>query len=198
MADTIQRNMSAKSEKVFKTMLSYIEAAYRRFTTKQALVVDRLYIRFVRHNRRLIQVVRQVMSFLSITAATILFIQSQAISKESSRIVLIESDTPTEALLAKPGTYLGEKFLFEQSHSGDVRVKIGIWEAGAGESIIKEFPFTEYVLMISGRVIVTEEDGASMEFVAGDTFVIPKGWSGTWDVKERMKKQIVRIGSASL
>lgn len=111
---------------------------------------------------------------------------------------MIESDTPTKALLAKPGTYLGEKFLFEQSHSGDVRVKIGIWEADAGESIIKEFPFTEYVLMISGRVIVTEEDGASMEFVAGDTFVILKGWSGTRDVKERMKKQIVRIGSASL
>ncbi len=50
--------------------------------------------------------------------------------------------------------------------------------------------------MISGIVTVTEKDGPSMTFKAGDTFVIPKGWSGLWDVKERMKKQIVRIGSA--
>ena len=49
--------------------------------------------------------------------------------------------------------------------------------------------------MISGIVTVTEKDGTSMTFKAGDTFVIPKGWSGLWDVQERMKKQIVRIGS---
>ena len=111
-------------------------------------------------------------------------------------ISIVDSATPTEALLAKPGTYLGEKFTFEESHRGVVTVRIGVWEAGAGKSILTDFPFTEYVLMISGRVIVTEQDGTSMEFTAGDTFVIPKGWSGVWDVQERMKKQIVRIGSA--
>ena len=51
--------------------------------------------------------------------------------------------------------------------------------------------------MISGRVVVTETDGTAMEFKAGDTFVIPKGWIGTRDVKEGMKKQIVRVGDAS-
>ncbi len=118
-----------------------------------------------------------------------------AIADDSPRIALVDSSTPTEALMAKPGTYLGEKFTFEDEHPGDVLVRVGVWEAGAGKTVLKNFPFTEYVLMISGRVIVIEEDGASMEFVAGDTFVIPKGWSGVWDVQERMKKQIVRIGS---
>ena len=123
---------------------------------------------------------------------------SIAVSDDSPRISLVDSSTPTQALLAKPGTYLGEAFTFEEVHSGDTRIRIGVWEAGAGKSVIKKFPFTEYVLMISGRVVVTEEDGASREFSTGDTFVIPKGWSGVWDVKERMKKQIVRIGSVEL
>jgi len=78
-------------------------------------------------------------------------------------------------------------------HSGDVQVRVGVWEAGMGKLVLDNFPFTEYVLMISGSVIVTEENGVSMTFKAGDTFVIPKGWSGVWDVQERMKKQIVRV-----
>lgn len=120
---------------------------------------------------------------------------STATADDSPRIALVDSSTPTEVLLAKPGTYLGEKFTFEDKHFGDVVVRVGVWEAGASRTRLQNFPFTEYVLMISGRVIVIEEDGTSSTFVAGDTFVIPKGWSGIWDVQERMKKQIVRIGS---
>jgi len=29
--------------------------------------------------------------------------------------------------------------------------------------------------MISGRLVITNEDGSSNEFVAGDPFVMPKG-----------------------
>ena len=50
--------------------------------------------------------------------------------------------------------------------------------------------------MISGSV--TDNNCVSNVFSAGDTFVTPKGCSGVWDVQERMKKQIVRIGSAEL
>ncbi len=137
------------------------------------------------------------MKILSIETVLLFAGLTTATADESPRIALVDSSSPTEALLAKPGTYLGEKITFEDKHSGDVLVQIGVWEAGAGKSILKNFPFTEYVLMISGSVIVTEEDGTSRSFVAGDTFVIPKGWSGVWDVQERMKKQIVRIGDVT-
>jgi uncharacterized cupin superfamily protein len=123
---------------------------------------------------------------------------ARGLASEIPRIVPVESSTPTEALLAKPGTYIGEKFTFEDKHSGDVLVRVGVWEAGMGKTVIENFPFTEYVLMISGIVIVTDRVGTSRKFSAGDTFVIPKGWSGDWDVQERMKKQIVRIGAAKL
>jgi len=137
------------------------------------------------------------MKILSIETVLLFAGLTTAMADESPRIVLVDSSSPTEALLAKPGTYLGEKITFEDKHSGDVLVQIGVWEAGAGKTTLKNFPFTEYVLMISGSVIVTEEDGTSRSFVAGDTFVIPKGWSGIWDVQERMKKQIVRIGDVT-
>jgi hypothetical protein len=138
------------------------------------------------------------MKILSVVCVVLLASLTRVMASEAPRIAVVESSTPTETLLAKPGTYLGEKFTFEDKHSGDVLVRIGVWEAGAGKTVIKNFPFTEYVLMISGSVIVTDKGGIPRKFLAGDTFVIPKGWSGDWDVQERMKKQIVRIGGANL
>ena len=137
------------------------------------------------------------MKTISIAITVILFLLTSVIANENKRISIIDSDTPTNALMAKPGSYLGETFTFEEQHSGNITVKVGVWEAGAGELNLSNFPFTEYVLMISGVVTVTEKDGVSNTFKAGDTFVIPKGWTGTRDVKERMKKQIVRIGNST-
>ena len=138
------------------------------------------------------------MKFLVAVIAMLFIAPGHLIASEAPLISVVESATPTEALMAKPGTYIGEKFTFEDQHTGDVIVRVGVWEAGIGKSVIRDFPFTEYVLMISGSVIVTDQGGAPRAFFAGDTFVIPKGWSGEWDVQERMKKQIVRIGSADL
>ena len=69
-----------------------------------------------------------------------------------------------------------------------------MWEAGVSKTYLEDYPFTEYVLMISGHLVVTNDDGSVMEFRAGDTFVMPKGFSGLWDIRERMKKQMVQIG----
>lgn len=135
------------------------------------------------------------MKRLCIAVAGFIFCISNSFADDTMNITVIDSATPTKALMAKPGTYLGETFTFEEKHTGDVSVKVGVWEAGIGKLTLSNFPFTEYVLMISGKVIVTAKDGNSNTFEAGDTFVIPKGFTGTWDVKERMKKQIVRIGT---
>lgn len=107
--------------------------------------------------------------------AASLFCASFVSAEVAPRISVIDSETQVEALMAKPGTFLGETFTFEEMHSGEVTVKVGVWEAGMGELILNNFPFTEYVLMISGSVIVTEKDGLAKTFGAGDTFVIPKG-----------------------
>ena len=138
------------------------------------------------------------MKILLVVSLLLLACLTRVMASNTPQIAIVESSTPTEALLAKPGTYIGEKFTFEDKHSGDILVRVGVWEAGMGKTVIENFPFTEYVLMISGSVIVTDKDGTSRKFLAGDTFVIPIGWSGDWDVQERMKKQIVRIGNAKL
>ena len=85
--------------------------------------------------------------FWMVALATV-FGCGSAVADTSSRIAIIDSATPTKPLLARPGTYLGETFTFEQDHEGNVNVKVGVWEAGIGELVLVNFPFTEYVLSL--------------------------------------------------
>ena len=133
-----------------------------------------------------------------ICTAFLLASSSIVLAADAPPIELVDSATPTDEIPAKPGVYVGQKITFDDMHSGDVIVRVGVWEAGVSKTYLEDYPFTEYVLMISGHLVLTNEDGTSNEFKAGDTFVMPKGWSGTWDVQEHTKKQMVQIGDPTV
>ena len=41
----------------------------------------------------------------------------------------------------------------------------------------------EFVLVLSGKLILTEPNGTRHEFVPGDTLVLPVGYTGTWEMQ---------------
>ena len=47
-------------------------------------------------------------------------------------------------------------------------------------AITDPFPHDEFVLVLSGKLIPTDAAGQLHEFVAGDSLMIPKGFTGTW------------------
>jgi len=47
---------------------------------------------------------------------------------------------------------------------------------------------TEVFYVFSGRGYVSDEDGQRHHFGPGDTVVLPKGWSGRWDILEAIHK----------
>ncbi len=44
------------------------------------------------------------------------------------------------------------------------------------------FPHDEFILILSGKLILTGSDGVSQEYVAGDSLVLPRGFTGTWQM----------------
>ena len=69
---------------------------------------------------------------------------------------------------------------------------VEVYEDGPGTYQFAEpFMFDEFVQVQSGRVILTETDGEPQEFVTGDSFVVPKGWTGTWQMFENYRELIV-------
>jgi uncharacterized cupin superfamily protein len=63
----------------------------------------------------------------------------------------------------------------------------GIWTSTAGKWRVR---YTEHELcvLIEGRVRLESVTGVRYELKAGDAFVVPAGFEGTWEVAEPCKK----------
>jgi len=105
-------------------------------------------------------------------------------------------DLPVEAPFIPPEDVL------EGSHQprGEVLYRgeelvMEIFEHGPA-TFASAFSYDEYVLVLSGKLILTDAGGQVHEFVAGDSLVIPKGFTGTWKVLGNYR-ELVAIGRAA-
>lgn len=65
---------------------------------------------------------------------------------------------------------------------------VGCWTCTAGSFPSKVRTTTECFHVLEGVFFLTNKDGSARRCVAGDTIVLPIGWSGHWDVIETVKK----------
>ena len=63
----------------------------------------------------------------------------------------------------------------------------GVWAATRGSWRIN-YSETEFCHLLSGRVALVAESGRRWEFTGGDSFVVPAGFVGTWEVLEDCRK----------
>ena len=81
--------------------------------------------------------------------------------------------------------YRGEELIMEVYEDGP-----------ATFAITDPFPYDEYVLVLSGKLVLTDAGGEAHEFVAGDSLVIPEGFTGTWKMLGNYR-ELVAIGRAA-
>ena len=75
-------------------------------------------------------------------------------------------------------------------HQGEFVVSV--FEASPAVIDVSEpFPYDEFVLVLEGTVILTSIDGGSQTYNPGDTFVVPKGWLGTWAMPVQYREMVV-------
>ena len=53
------------------------------------------------------------------------------------------------------------------------------------------FPYDEFVTVLEGEVILTSLSGEKQAYAVGDSFLVPKGWQGTWDMPVKFREMIV-------
>lgn len=63
----------------------------------------------------------------------------------------------------------------------------GLWESEPGAWTV-DYSEDELCVIVAGRVRLTPTDGAPQEFGPGDAFVIPRGFKGTWETVEQVRK----------
>ena len=63
----------------------------------------------------------------------------------------------------------------------------GVWTASKGTWNVK-YGEDEFIVLIAGVVKLTPTGGKARTYKAGDAFVIPKGFVGTWETVEPIRK----------
>ena len=73
-------------------------------------------------------------------------------------------------------------------------IPVGVWECTTGGWPIVDRPDTEVASIATGRATITDADGTEQVLVPGSAIILPKGWSGRWDLSETLSKVYVIIG----
>lgn len=108
-----------------------------------------------------------------------------------THLVRIETQNLIHAKPGKPSRPLSgdTSYLTLESFSAQHgQLSSGVWEATAGAFRSNCAGYVEFCHIIEGSCRVVDTDGTSHSFVAGDSFVLPEGFSGHWEVDDRVKK----------
>ena len=47
------------------------------------------------------------------------------------------------------------------------------------------------LMVLEGEVTLTSRDGEKQTYKVGESFVVPKGWQGTWDMPSKFREMII-------
>lgn len=71
------------------------------------------------------------------------------------------------------------------------KIMVAVYESAPGKVHIQDARFDEFVHILKGRLILTLSDGESFEFRQGDSLIVPKGYTGYWEMPEQYRELIV-------
>lgn len=83
-----------------------------------------------------------------------------------------------------------EQNIWNVFSSKDQKFHVGTWDSKAGEWKVS-YTEEEFCLILEGESVITDSEGNQKTVKAGDQFVVPAGFEGTWSVPEYCKKVYV-------
>lgn len=72
-------------------------------------------------------------------------------------------------------------------------IEVGVWEGTAGQFPARRDGYSEICQILSGRAILHSNGGERTELAAGDTIIMPTGWTGTWELLEPTRKLYIIV-----
>ena len=95
------------------------------------------------------------------------------------------SPAPEKVLKGNP-----EQVIHNHYDSPCGQMSAGVWEGAVGQWTVN-YTEHEYCEILQGVSVLRDQEGNAKTLRAGDRFVIPAGFSGTWEVLEPCRKVYV-------
>jgi uncharacterized cupin superfamily protein len=78
----------------------------------------------------------------------------------------------------------------------DAASRVGFLLSNPGSFAVAPRETAEIFMVVDGVFFLTNLDGSARRCIAGDTIVLPQGWSGSWDVIEPGRSVWVQVGGS--
>ena len=66
-----------------------------------------------------------------------------------------------------------------------------VWESGPAKLELEKTLYDEFIQVLEGRLILTAAGGTPVEIEAGGHAILPKGFSGTWEMVGETYRELV-------
>ena len=109
------------------------------------------------------------------------------LDKDAFRMTELESIPPWPKGVVLSGA---NKHWQKVVHKGDFVVALYESEAALID-VSYPFAYDEFVTVLEGKVILTSLSGEKQTYDVGDSFLVPKGWQGTWDMPVKFREMII-------
>lgn len=93
-----------------------------------------------------------------------------------------------DALVADPEQPEHVEGTWRYASLAEGALETGVWEATAATWEETDYAVDEVCVMLAGHLRLIDRDGEVHELHEGDAFHLPRGWAGTWEVVEDMRK----------
>lgn len=139
-----------------------------------------------------------MLALLALLAAFFVNIPVLADEAEAIRAVGMDPEKLAGVNLPEEEQFVAPEDLLEGNHRprGEIlhygdQLIVEVYEDDEATFRMEPYVFDEFVTILSGKLILTGADGVSQEFVAGDSLVVPKGFSGTWQMLGNFRELVV-------
>jgi uncharacterized cupin superfamily protein len=142
---------------------------------------------------------RKLVRLLSLS--TLPFAAATAFAEGPSPVRLDPDKLAGIGLTSVPGTAYedirveGElKFRVATLFDGE-ELRVSVFESTPAKTDHRTRPLDvdEFVYVLSGKLILTEQDGTVHEFTPGDSVVLPRGYDGTWEMQGNYREIAIVI-----
>jgi hypothetical protein len=76
-------------------------------------------------------------------------------------------------------------------------MNVGVWECSPCTERMRDYPFDQCCFVLEGSVTIIDQSEHAETFGPGAAFVIPRGFSGDWQMSERYRNFFVTVEQAT-
>lgn len=108
-----------------------------------------------------------------------------------NHLVRIETQDLTHAQHGKPSRPISGNTRYQTLESFSAahgQLSSGVWQASAGAFRSHCAGYVEFCHILEGSCRVVDVDGTVHHLTVGDSFVLPEGFAGHWEVDAHVKK----------